>query len=112
MASAKDFLVFKNSEMIRLCKGMSSEEVGVLLGSNYVVEACSDKNDQKWVYDFPGTNGIYKLCFRNNQLEWALNGSNFIKNDNRKKLNPFQKNNKKKTDLIRALDSLGNNKSK
>lgn len=96
MASAKDFLVFKNSEMVRLSKGMSSEEVGILLGNNYAVESCADKNDQKWVYDFPGANGTYKLCFRNNQLEWALNGTDFIKNDTRRKLNPIPKNNRKK----------------
>lgn len=79
MASAKDFFVFRNSEMIRLSKGISSDEVKKLLGNEYSVESCSDKNNEKWIYDFPGSNGTYKLYFRNNQLEWALKGTNFLK---------------------------------
>lgn len=96
MASAKDFLVFKNSEMVRLSKGISADEVRKLLGKEYAIERCGDKNNEKWIYDFPGSNGTYKLYFRNNQLEWALNGTNFIKDDTRRKLNRLQKNKGKK----------------
>lgn len=99
MASAKDFLVFKDSEMLRLHKGMSPNEVRNLLGKEYTVESCSDKNNQKWIFDFRRNKGRYKLYFRNNQLEWALNGTNFKKADTRRKSNPLQKNKRKKQKL-------------
>ncbi|HET8962284.1 MAG TPA: hypothetical protein VFM99_00185 [Chitinophagales bacterium] len=90
MASVKTFLVFKNSEMIRLSKGISTDEVRKLLGKDYAVESCSDKNSEKWIYDFPGSNGVYKLYFRNKQLEWALNGTNFINGNTIRKLRQTQ----------------------
>lgn len=96
MASAKDFFVFRNSEMIRLSKGASPDEVRKLLGNEYAVESCSDKNNVKWIYDFPGSNGTYKLYFRNNQLEWALKGTNFIKTDTGKTFNLLNKQKKRR----------------
>lgn len=95
MTKGKDIFIFKGSEMVKLHKGMSLNNVRTLLGNDYTVESCTDKNDQKWLYNFWGTNGTYKLLFRNENLEWAIKGTNFIKNGTQRKLNQLQKNRKK-----------------
>ena len=72
--TGKNILIFKGSEIFKLHKGMSCDVVSTLLGNDYDIESCPDKNDEKWVYNFPGANGTYKLLFRNKQLEWEMKG--------------------------------------
>ncbi len=98
MALTTDFIVFKGSELIRLRKDMSTDEVRTLLGNNFIGELCQDSNDQKWVYDFPESKGLYKLFFRHDKLEWAMNGIFSKKDQAGKSSTILQKNkNKKKT---------------
>lgn len=81
MATAIFFLVCKNSEMIRLNKGISQTEVINLLGTEFTIEGCSGMHNQKWLYAFSGSTVIYKLFFRNKELEWAMKGTNFIQKE-------------------------------
>ena len=98
MASATDFLVFKGAEIFRLHKGISPDEVRNLLGNDYAFESCLDDKDQKWVYDFPGTKGSYKMFFRQDKLEWAMNGT-FLKKVKPIKLEIVLHKNKRKNKL-------------
>lgn len=77
--TGKNILIFKGSEIFKLHKGMSCDAVRILLGNDYGIESCPDKNDEKWVYNFSGANGTYKLLFRNSRLEWAMKGAYFVK---------------------------------
>lgn len=96
MTTGNVIFIFKGSQMVKLHKGMSMNNVRTLLGNDHAVESCADKNDQKWVYNFSGTNGTYKLLFRNENLEWAMKGTYFVKKTIDEKLVDSTKKKKKK----------------
>jgi hypothetical protein len=77
---AEFFLVNKLGEIVKLNKGIPTEQVNELLGKEYKVIPSDRQDEDKRMYSFGNndmTRHVYKVLIRGGVLEWVMKTSQY-----------------------------------